>query len=115
MLLTFFLFCGFIIEPAIHSHNLRAKKKMDNDIGDYQVFMLYMPKVEGVDNEERMWKHSPKSKAACQVRLLLLPIYVPLHNFFRNFFAKSFVVKNKTCTFASGIVLRLGWFPRHCG
>ena len=25
MLLTFFL-CGFIIEPAIHSHNLRAKK-----------------------------------------------------------------------------------------
>ena len=28
MLLTFFLFCGFIIDPAIHSHNLRAKKKM---------------------------------------------------------------------------------------
>ena len=26
MLLTFFL-CGFIIEPAIHSHNLCAKKK----------------------------------------------------------------------------------------
>ena len=25
MLLTFYL-CGFIIEPAIHSHNLRAKK-----------------------------------------------------------------------------------------
>ena len=32
MLLTFFLFCGFIIEPAIHSHNLRAKKKMKNDM-----------------------------------------------------------------------------------
>lgn len=25
MLLTYFL-CGFIVEPAIHSHNLRAKK-----------------------------------------------------------------------------------------
>ena len=25
MLLTFFL-CGFIIEPAHHTHNLRAKK-----------------------------------------------------------------------------------------
>ena len=25
MLLTFFL-CGFVVEPAIHSHNLRAKK-----------------------------------------------------------------------------------------
>lgn len=33
MLLTFFLFCGFIIEPAIHSHNLRAKKKNEIDMG----------------------------------------------------------------------------------
>ena len=27
MLLTYFL-CGFIVEPAIHSHNLRAKKNI---------------------------------------------------------------------------------------
>ena len=27
---------------------------------DYQVFMLCVPKVEGVENEESMWKHSPK-------------------------------------------------------
>ena len=33
MLLTFFLFCGFIIEPAIHSHNQCAKKKNENDMG----------------------------------------------------------------------------------
>jgi len=32
MLLTFFL-CGFVVEPAIHSHNLCAKKKIKNDIG----------------------------------------------------------------------------------
>ena len=32
MLLTYFLFCGFIIEPAIHSHNLRVKKKRENAI-----------------------------------------------------------------------------------
>ena len=32
MLLTFFL-CGFIIEPAIYSHNLRAKKKSKNVVG----------------------------------------------------------------------------------
>ena len=31
MLLTFFL-CGFVVEPAIHSHNLRAKKKCENDM-----------------------------------------------------------------------------------
>ena len=82
---------------------------------DYQVIIPCVPKVDGVENEEILWKHSPKSKVASQVRLLLLPICVPSNNFFRNFFAKSFVVKNKTCTFASGIVLRLGWFPRHCG
>ena len=59
---------------------------------DNQVIMLWVPKVDGVENEEGMWKHSLKAKAPCQVRLLLLPICVPLHNFFRNFFAKSFVV-----------------------
>ena len=59
---------------------------------DYQVLMLCVPKVDGVENEERMWKHYLKVKAPCQVRLLLLPICVPSHNFFRNFFAKSFVV-----------------------
>ena len=31
MLLTYFL-CGFIVEPAILSHNLRAKKKRENDM-----------------------------------------------------------------------------------
>ena len=32
MLLTYFL-CGFIVEPAILSHNLRAKKKRKKDMG----------------------------------------------------------------------------------
>ena len=31
MLLTYFL-CGFVVEPAIHSHNLRAKKAGKNYI-----------------------------------------------------------------------------------
>ena len=30
MLLTYFL-CGFVVEPAIHNHNLRAKKAGKND------------------------------------------------------------------------------------
>lgn len=53
---------------------------------DYQVIMLCVPKVDGVENEERMWKHSLKAKAPCQVRLLLLPNRAPSHNFFRNIF-----------------------------
>ena len=28
---------------------------------DYQMFMFYVPKEFGVENEESMWKHSPKS------------------------------------------------------
>ena len=55
------------------------------------MFMLCVLKEYGVENEKNMWKHSPKSKAACQVRLLLLPNCVPSHNFFRNFLAKNFV------------------------
>ena len=66
----------------------------------YQVLMLCVPKVDGVENKKSMWKHSPKSKVASQVRLLLLPNCVPSHNFFRNFFAKSFVVPIIFLTFA---------------
>lgn len=61
MLLTYFLFCGFIIESTIHSHNLRAKKKLKMILVDCQVIMLCVPKVDGVENEESMWKYSPKN------------------------------------------------------
>ena len=67
---------------------------------DYQIIMRIVLGLEGVENEESMWKHSPKSKVASQVRLLLLPNCVPSHNFFRNFFAKSFVVSIIIVTFA---------------
>ena len=64
------------------------------------MFMLCVPEVDDVENKESMWKHSPKSKAACQVKLLLLPICVPSHNFFRNFMAKNFVDSIIFVTFA---------------
>ena len=67
---------------------------------DYQVIMLCVAKVDGGENEESMWKHSPKSKVASQVRLLLLPNCVPSHNFFRNFIAKNFVDSIIIVTFA---------------
>ena len=92
MLLTFFLFCGFIIDPAIHVTICVSKRIWKMIWVDYQVFMFCVPKVDGVENKEGRWKHSSKSKVASQVRLLLLPNCVPLHNFFRNFMAKNFVV-----------------------
>ena len=67
---------------------------------DYQVLTFRVLKEYGVENEERMWKHSLKAKAPCQVRLLLLPICVPSHNFFRNFLAKNFVDSIIIVTFA---------------
>lgn len=67
---------------------------------DYQVFTFCILKEYGVENEKRMWEHSPKSKAPCQVRLLLLSNCVPSHNFFRNFFAKNFVDSIIIVTFA---------------
>ena len=53
---------------------------------DYQTFMFFVPKVNSVENEESMWKHSPKSKVASKVRLLL-PICVPLKQLFSKFFS----------------------------
>lgn len=43
MLLTYFL-CGFIFEPAIHSHNLCAKKSEKIICVDYQTFMFFCVK-----------------------------------------------------------------------
>ena len=63
--------------------------------------MFCASKVDGVENKESMWKHSPKSKVASQVRLLLLPNCAPSHNFFRNFLAKSFVDSIIIVTFAA--------------
>lgn len=66
------------------------------------MIMSCVPKVDGVENEETMWKHSPKSKVASQVRLLLLSNCVPSHNFFDFFFDKSFVVSIIFCNFVGG-------------
>ena len=67
---------------------------------DYQIIMRIVLGLEGGENEQSMWKHSPKSKVASQVRLLLLPNCVPSHNFFRNFMAKNFVDSIIFVTFA---------------
>ena len=49
---------------------------------DYQFIMRFVLELEGVENEESMWKHSTKSKFASQVRLLLLSNYVLLTQLF---------------------------------
>ena len=99
MLLTFF-FVDSLSNPLFIVTICVPKRRWKMIWVDYQMFMFCVPKVDGVENKEGRWKHSSKSKVASQVRLLLLPICVPSHNFFRNFFAKSFVVSIIFVTFA---------------
>ena len=102
MLLTFLLtfFVDSLSNPLFIVTISVPKRRMKMIWVDCQVIMLCVPKVDGVENEESMWKHSPKSKPPCQVRLLLLPNCVPSHNFFRNFMAKNFVDSIIFVTFA---------------
>ena len=60
MLLTFFL-CGFIVDPLFIVTICVPKRIAKMICIDYQIFTFYVPKVDGVENEESMWKHSPKS------------------------------------------------------
>ena len=60
MLLTFFL-CGFIVDPLFIVTICVPKRIVKMICADYQVSTFYVPKVDGVENEESMWKHSPKS------------------------------------------------------
>ena len=59
MLLTFFV--DSLSNPLIIVTIYGPKRRWKMIWIDYQVFMLYIPKVDGVENEESMWKHSPKS------------------------------------------------------
>ena len=98
MLLTFFV--DSMSNPLFIVTICVPKRRAEMICVDYQIIMLCVPKVDGVENGESMWKHSPKSKPPCQVRLLLLPICAPSHNFFRNFMAKNFVDSIIIVTFA---------------
>ena len=58
MLLTFFV--DSLSNPLFIVTICVPKRRVKMIWIDYQVFMLCMPKVDGVENEESMWKHSPK-------------------------------------------------------
>ena len=62
MLLTY-LFSFFVdsLSNPIFIVTICVPKRREKTIfADYQLFMLCVPKVDGVENEESMWKHSPK-------------------------------------------------------
>ena len=63
MLLTFLL--TFFVDSLSNSLfivTICVPKRSEKIICvDYQTFMFFVPKVDSVENEESMWKHSTKS------------------------------------------------------
>lgn len=59
MLLTFFV--DSLSNPLFIVTICVPKRRVKTMYVDYQVFILNMPEIDGVENEESMWKHSPKS------------------------------------------------------
>ena len=59
MLLTYFV--DSLSNPLIMVTICVLKRREIFFLVDYQVFIIYAPKVDGVENEESMWKHSTKS------------------------------------------------------
>lgn len=60
MLLTFF-FVDSLSNPLFIVTICVPKRRMKLIWVDYQMFMFCVPKIDGVENEESMWKHSPKN------------------------------------------------------
>lgn len=56
---------------------------------DYQVIMLCVAKVDGVENEKIMWKHSPKNWGIKTLLSSVRLFSIVSSNNFRNFFAKN--------------------------
>ncbi len=59
MLLTFFV--DSLSNPLFIVTICVPKRSEKIICVDYQTFMLFVPKVDSVENEESMWKHSTKS------------------------------------------------------
>ena len=58
MLLTFYV--DSLSNPLFIVTICVPKRRVKTMCVDYQVFMSSMSRVDGVENGERMWKHSPK-------------------------------------------------------
>ena len=58
MLLTFFV--DLLSNPLFIVTICVPKRRIEMICVDYQTIMLCVPKVDGVENEESMWKHSSK-------------------------------------------------------
>ena len=63
MLLTFLLtfFVDSLSNPLFIVTICVPKRRVNMMWVDYQIVMRFMLELEGVENEESLWKHSPKN------------------------------------------------------
>ena len=59
MLLTFYV--DSLSNPLFIVTICVPKRRIEIICVDYQMIMSCVPKVDGVENEESLWKHSPKN------------------------------------------------------
>lgn len=65
MLLTFYV--DSLSNPLFIVTICVPKRRVKTMCVDYQVFMSSVSRVDGVENEESMWKYSPKSWGITQI------------------------------------------------
>ena len=65
MLLTFYV--DSLSNPLFIVTICVPKRRVKTMCVDYQVFMSSVPRVDGVENGERMWNYSPKSWGITQI------------------------------------------------
>ena len=65
MLLTFYV--DSLSNPLFIVTICVPKRRVKTMCVDYQVFMYSVSRVDGVENEESMWKYSPKSWGITQI------------------------------------------------
>ena len=65
MLLTFYV--DSLSNPLFIVTICVPKRRVKTMRIDYQVFMSSVPRVDGVENGERMWNYSPKSWGITQI------------------------------------------------
>ena len=99
MLLTFFV--DSLSNPLFIVTICVPKRSVKMICVDYQIFTFCVPKDDGVENEERMWKHSPKRwRNVSAVFSTDFTMCVPKHKISQRFLAKNFVDSIIIVTFA---------------
>ena len=84
MLLTYFV--DSLSNPLFIVTICVPKRRIEMIYVDYQMIMRCVSKIDGVENEESMWKHSPKNWGKKTLLSSVRQFSIVASNNFRNFY-----------------------------